>query len=310
MQPDRIRITKEETQGTQPDHCDDPRVGQREGGDDLSGRIQLGGRNVARSRPPWLKWGIAVASGAVVVAVLLFATCRPRTSDTPADIMTTEEIVQASRGSVVLLLCPEATAEGTGFIVASDGQQWLIATNRHVIDPAFPSRTIPASQKVAVKFPHVAWRGPEGTWGKVAAYYTGDVDLALVLLQDVPASSDVTPLVIRSFQSIDVGEKVVSIGHAMGSAVGPEESVTEGIVSSKREDKWIQTDAAISTGNSGGPLLDTQGRAVGVTTWRVSDEGGAENMNFALRADLIARPSNWEYFIDVRPLLETIRVEE
>jgi hypothetical protein len=83
-----------------------------------------------------------------------------------------------------------------------------------------------------------------------------------------------------------VGDRVVAIG----SPLGLEGTVSDGIVSALRSEtpakNWIQTTAPVSHGNSGGPLLDVHGNVVGVITWGVNLEQG-QNLNFATPSDKV-----------------------
>jgi len=81
---------------------------------------------------------------------------------------------------------------------------------------------------------------------------------------------------------------------AFGSPLGLESSVTQGIVSAKarqlrREDPmiYVQTDAPINPGNSGGPLVDTEGRVVGINTLILSQSGGSEGLGFAAPSNIV-----------------------
>ena len=86
-------------------------------------------------------------------------------------------------------------------------------------------------------------------------------------------------LPLNSASTPDVGEHVMAIG----SPLGLEGTVSDGIVSALRQEppdkRWIQTTAPVSRGNSGGPLLDMDGKVIGVVTWGVSLQEG-QNLNF------------------------------
>lgn len=100
-----------------------------------------------------------------------------------------------------------------------------------------------------------------------------DFDLALLNLAD-----SVLPVVTPDSSNIEIGQRVYTVG----SPLGLENSVSEGIVSGKRQRSGIsliQTTAPISPGNSGGGLFDTSGRFIGITTFKLS---GGENLNFAV----------------------------
>jgi serine protease Do len=159
----------------------------------------------------------------------------------------------------------EGDAAGSGFVLSSDG---YIVTNDHVVDGA---------DTISVTL-------DDGT-SEEATLVGADrrSDLAVLRID----RDDLTPLAIGDSDAIRVGDPVVAIGNALD--LGAEPTVTGGLVSAKDRTittptsqvlvNLIQTDAAISPGNSGGPLLDMQGRVVGINT-AVAGEG--QNIGFAL----------------------------
>jgi S1-C subfamily serine protease len=160
------------------------------------------------------------------------------------------------------------TSTGSGFVIDAQGH---VLTNQHVVDNA---------QSVTVRFPD----GEEVGARVVGADASSDV--AVLELDSVP--SGVTPVELGSSESLEIGDLVVAIG----SPFGLEGTVTSGIVSAlHREltapdgftiDGAIQTDAAINPGNSGGPLLDGQGRVVGINSQIASSSGGNEGIGYAV----------------------------
>ncbi len=162
---------------------------------------------------------------------------------------------------------------GTGLVLTSDGE---ILTNAHVVEDA---------ADVVVRFagetePRVA---------KILATDMGN-DLALIKV-------DVTGLVAATFAkpgSVRIGDTVVAIGYALALDGGP--TVTSGIVSALKRtietdsgalNSLIQTDAAISSGNSGGPLVNLKGEVVGINTAvaRGDYESAANNIGFSISVD-------------------------
>ena len=112
-------------------------------------------------------------------------------------------------------------------------------------------------------------------------------DLAVIKIE----AQGLVPAVLGDTASLDVGDEVVAIGHALGLAGDP--TVTRGVVSAKeraiRQESYsiggaIQTDAGINPGNSGGPLVDSLGRVVGINTAIIQ---GAQNIGFAISVDLV-----------------------
>jgi S1-C subfamily serine protease len=168
---------------------------------------------------------------------------------------------------------------GSGTILTADGE---VLTNAHVVEGA---RTI-----------EVFLNGEENGRAADLIGMNSAEDVALVKIRN--ASGLPTAELGRS-ADLRVGDSVIAIGNALN--LGATATVTEGIVSAlNREiqapgvdlDGLIQTDAAINPGNSGGPLVDAQGRVVGVDT---AVAGDAQNIGFALAID------------NVKPIIEALR---
>lgn len=160
-------------------------------------------------------------------------------------------------------------AAGSGFIIAQDG---LIVTNNHVIEGA---------TSVQVTF-------ADGS--KHSASIVGTDPLTDIALLQVTIE-DALPVVEFGISGdLRVGEEVI----AMGSPFGLSGTVTSGIVSATSRninagpfDDFIQTDAAINRGNSGGPLFNAEGDVVGVNTAIYSSGGGSVGIGFAVPSDLV-----------------------
>jgi serine protease Do len=166
---------------------------------------------------------------------------------------------------------PSSAGSGlaSGFIVGADG---LIVTNRHVVVGA---------RAVRVKLTD----GREVPARVIGVDATTDIALLRVSAGRLPA------LRLGSSDRVSVGDPVVAIGNPFGLG----QSVTAGILSARarvlEEDPYIdflQTDAAINLGNSGGPLLSTDGAVVGVTTAILSPSGGSVGLGFAIPAETVA----------------------
>jgi len=166
-----------------------------------------------------------------------------------------------------------STAEGSGFVYDTSGD---IVTNAHVVDGA---------ASISVKF----WNGRTYK----ATLVGSDVSSDLALIKVDAPSSVLHPLTIGDSNALQVGDGVVAIG----SPFGLNESVTSGIVSALHRDitapdnatihEAIQTDAALNHGNSGGPLLDDEGRVVGVNAQVESTSGGDDGVGFAIPSALL-----------------------
>lgn len=165
----------------------------------------------------------------------------------------------------------EVSGLGTGFIISEDGQ---IVTNAHVIDGA---------TEVEVTLPD--GRRFEGT---VLGADTA-TDLAVI---QITGADNLPVLQFGDSDALEVGQDVVAIGNPFGLG----NSVTSGIVSALGRninsgpfDDFIQTDAAINRGNSGGPLFDSDGNVVGVNTAIFSPSGGSVGIGFAVPSNLVER---------------------
>jgi hypothetical protein len=111
-----------------------------------------------------------------------------------------------------------------------------------------------------------------------------------VIRADQSASAALTPLALGALADVQVGEMTIAIG----SPFGLSQTVTTGIVSALGRTvptpvgelhDLIQTDAAINSGNSGGPLTDREGRAIGINTAIASASGGSDGIGFAVPVD-------------------------
>ena len=166
-----------------------------------------------------------------------------------------------------------AQAQGSGFVYDASGH---VITNAHVVDGA---------ESAKVRF--ADGKSYEATVVGVDA----STDLA-VLKVDAPSSA-LHPLELADSSQAAVGDVVVAIG----SPFGLENSVTTGIVSAlgrsmKAPNGYtitgsIQTDAAINHGNSGGPLLDLDGKVVGVNAQIESESGGNDGVGFAIPSSTV-----------------------
>ena len=156
---------------------------------------------------------------------------------------------------------------GTGFIVAEEG---YVVTNNHVIRSG-------GAFKVRLNDGRVANAALVGS--------DQETDIA-VLKIDVGGLS---PIEFGDSDAAEVGDWVI----ALGSPFGLKDSVTAGIISARgREvglsplESYLQTDATINPGNSGGPLVDMDGRVVGINTAIESRSGGSDGISFAIPSNM------------------------
>lgn len=179
---------------------------------------------------------------------------------------------------------------GSGFVYDKDGH---IITNYHVVTPGTNN-----NNELQVTFLD----------GNV---YPADLvgvdqfaDLAVIKVKNI-SSDKLAPLSLANSSSLRIGESVVAIGNPFGLSG----SMTQGIVSglgrllpsNENQDNFagagssfsipniIQTDAAINPGNSGGPLIDTQGRVVGINTAIFSNTGVYSGVGFAIPSNTISK---------------------
>jgi putative serine protease PepD len=165
------------------------------------------------------------------------------------------------------------SAEGTGFVYDTKGD---IVTNQHVVSGA---------STVKVKF-------SDGSTYTATVVGTDSATDIAVLRVNAP-SSKLNPLTLADSTKVSVGDGVVAIGNPFGL----DGTVTSGIVSAvDREiaapdetpiEGAIQTDAAINHGNSGGPLLNLQGKVIGVTAQIQSESGGNDGVGFAIPSNTV-----------------------
>jgi S1-C subfamily serine protease len=165
----------------------------------------------------------------------------------------------------------QGTATGSGFVVDKDG---TIVTNAHVVEGA---------DKVQVRFDE----NGEFIDAEVKGVDTSS-DIA-VLKIDPSSVSDLTPLPLGDSSKLQVGDSVIAIGNPFGYS----KTVTTGIVSGLQREiqapngftipDVIQTDASINPGNSGGPLLDANGRVIGINSQIATGGGqGSVGIGFAV----------------------------
>jgi serine protease Do len=159
---------------------------------------------------------------------------------------------------------------GTGFIIDKEGH---ILTNNHVVEGA-DKITVTLSDKKEYE-------------AKVIGL-DSKTDLALI---KIAGAKDLVPLVLGDSDKLEVGDWVVAIGNPFGL----DNTVTAGIVSAKYRrslgtadyEDYIQTDAAINQGNSGGPLMNTDGEVIGINSNIYSQTGGSVGIGFAIPSNMV-----------------------
>src|ERR1700733_5322689 len=158
-------------------------------------------------------------------------------------------------------------AQGSGFLISADG---LVLTNAHVVDGA---------KEVTVKLSdHREYKAKV-----LGADKSSDIAVLKIDAHNLPA------VTLGDSDKLGVGDYVLAIGEPFGL----EETATAGIVSAKGRSlpgdgyvPFIQTDAAVNPGNSGGPLFDANGNVVGINAQIYSHSGGYQGVSFAIPINL------------------------
>jgi serine protease Do len=181
-------------------------------------------------------------------------------------------------------------SNGSGFLIQVEDDAYLV-TNFHVVEGALSpgSADFVDGAEINVVFPTDAD-------AEVAVEVIGvnpSFDLALLQLLDQAKLPEALALTIADSDRLEVGQKTIAIGNPFGLA----SSVTSGIVSAlgrfvptigQLPVPMIQTDAAINPGNSGGPLLDSQGRLIGINTALINPQGRSfAGLGFAVPSNLL-----------------------
>ena len=157
------------------------------------------------------------------------------------------DVVENALPSVARIVTGSGT--GTGFVINESG---LLVTNKHVVDGYASVRVEMAT-------------GSEYRGSVTRTHPT--LDLAYI---DVDSTQTFTPIAVGDSDDVRVGAEVIAIGFPLGSTLGDEPTVSRGIISAKRDGR-LQTDASVNPGNSGGPLLDMFGQAVGVVVSKIEE---------------------------------------
>jgi putative serine protease PepD len=193
------------------------------------------------------------------------ASARPIAANTSASA-----IYNDAKDAVTYIVAdtPQGQATGSGFVVSSDG---LIVTNDHVVDGASQVQVLVGTSKKA----------------QDATVVGADPSRDLALLK--VDASNLKTLSLGDSSSVGVGDAT----YAIGNPFGLDHTFTTGIVSALNRqlqapdgttiDGAIQTDAALNPGNSGGPLLDADGKVIGVNSQiQTGSDSGAESGNVGI----------------------------
>ena len=183
----------------------------------------------------------------------------------------------------------ESEGAGTGFIISEEG---YIVTNRHVVSEDVTSVSVTLSDGTEIENVEVVGR----------TNTSDPLDVAFIKIPNA-SEYDLKPVKLGDSEKVEVGDRVVAIGNALGQF---QNTVTSGIISGFGRDieasdgggietlqNLFQTDAAINSGNSGGPLVNAASEVIGINVATAT----AENISFAI-------PIN-----DVKSLIDTVLVE-
>ena len=163
-----------------------------------------------------------------------------------------------------------SSALGSGFVISEDG---YVVTNNHVIEGA---------DEITIEF----FSGQE-----LKATVIGTDPKTDIALLKVEASDPLPFVKFGDSNAARVGDWVVAMGNPLGQGF----SVSAGIVSARNRalsgtyDDYIQTDAAINRGNSGGPLFNMDGQVIGVNTAILSPNGGSIGIGFSMASNVVTR---------------------
>jgi S1-C subfamily serine protease len=181
-----------------------------------------------------------------------------------APLPSIEELVTRTMPAVVTVETGDGL--GSGFFVSAD----TVLTNKHVVE---------GNTAVMVR------KSTGGTVHAEVINSSWDYDLAVLKLEVVNPAQVYLPLALSS--DVHLGAEVIAIG----SPLGLRNTVTRGIVSGTRDYRGIsviQTDAAINPGNSGGPLIDREGRVIGVNTLKLAGDA-LQSLGFAVSVQYVRR---------------------
>lgn len=198
------------------------------------------------------------------------------------DAMTPAQVYSANVDSVVAISSTvtsyiygqsvEGESSGSGFVLTANG---YIVTNYHVVEDA-----------IAV---HVTTHDGKEYAAEVVGHDSSN-DVAVLKVD----AEDLSPATIGSSSELSIGDMVVAIGNPLGKltstqTVGYVSGINREVTTDSTIINMIQTDAAINSGNSGGPLFNMQGQVVGITTAKYSGTTGSgasiEGISFAIPID-------------------------
>jgi serine protease Do len=210
---------------------------------------------------------IVAQNQAAVVGITTAGSMPTADEDTQSGIPDDNPLAQFFHGMPMPRNRGVMHAQGSGFIISADG---LLLTNAHVVEGA---------KQVTVKLSdHREFKAKV-----LGADHSSDIAVLKIEAHDLPFVQ------LGNSDQLGVGDYVLAIGEPFGL----EETATAGIVSAKGRSlpgdgyvPFIQTDAAVNPGNSGGPLFDANGAVVGINSQIFSNSGGYQGVSFAIPINL------------------------
>jgi len=153
--------------------------------------------------------------------------------------------------------------QGTGFLIHEQG---YVITNAHVLS---------RGTKLSIQ------DHEQNNFETSFIGYHSDFDIALLKIE-----GDFEKLELDNSNQVQIGEKVIAIGNPLGLQFSVSEGIVSGIhrIGINSVKAYIQTDAALNPGNSGGPLINKQGKVIGINNFKIS---GGESLGFALESNYI-----------------------
>ena len=189
----------------------------------------------------------------------------------------------ASASGAAAPLLSKQRGAGSGVVLDADG---YVVTNAHVVQGAHRIQVVLPGPAPQPPEPRSVLKAPGRTLGAQLVGLDSETDLAVLKL----AEGGLPALPLGDSEAVQQGELVLAFGSPLGLA----DSVSLGVISAParqvRPDDpmiYIQTDASINPGNSGGPLVDIQGRLIGINTFILTQSGGSEGVGFAAPSNIV-----------------------
>lgn len=180
--------------------------------------------------------------------------------------MKEKEIISLYKDVVIQIATPYST--GTGFFLKQYG---LIVTNEHVVRD---------NRQVIIKGVNL-----EKQLSKVL-FLDQNLDLAFLEVANPPSTTDDIPeVVLADSKNVHQGDKILAVGHPFGLKYSATQGIVSNVLHKRGNINYLQHDAALNPGNSGGPLVNMNGEIVGVNTFIIQD---GDNIGFSLPVQFLA----------------------